>query len=172
MHDKHVKKNRIFLKQRLLAGIMARMYSKRKGKSRSKKPLRKINPSWQRYKPKEVELLAVKLAKTGKTPSQIGLYLRDAYGIPDVRTVTEKRLTALLKEKNVLPQLPEDMRALIKRIIHVTTHAEAHKQDMTAKRGLTLTQSKLHRLIKYYKRTNKLPADWKLDTTKLRLYVE
>jgi len=151
---------------------MARMYSKRKGKSRSKKPMKKTNPGWQRYKPKEVELLTVKLAKTGKTPSQIGLYLRDTYGIPDVRTVTEKRLTAILKEKNVLPQLPEDMRALIKRIIHVAAHAEAHKQDMTAKRGLTLTQSKLHRLIKYYKRTHKLPADWKLDTTKLRLYVE
>ncbi len=151
---------------------MARMYSKRKGKSRSKKPIKKTNPSWQRYKPKEVELLAVKLAKAGKTPSQVGLYLRDAYGIPDVATVTGKKITTLLKEKNVLPQLPEDLRALIKRIIHITAHREAHKQDMTAKRGLTLTQSKLHRLIKYYKRTHKLPSDWKLDTTKLRLYVE
>ena len=66
---------------------MARMYSRRKGKAGSKKPAKKQVPSWLRYKGKEVELLVVKLAKEGKNPSQIGLHLRDVYGIPDTKIV-------------------------------------------------------------------------------------
>ncbi len=151
---------------------MARMYSKARGKSGSKKPITQSNPAWQRYQPKEIELLAVKLAKAGKAPSQIGLYLRDAYGLPDVKTVTGKKLSQILKEKNVLPQLPEDICALIKKILNVTAHLEMNKHDEPAQRGLILTQSKLNRLIDYCKRTHKLPSDWKLDKTKLRMYVE
>src|SRR3989338_6355711 len=151
---------------------MARMYSKKHGKSGSKKPIKKVNPSWQTYKPKEVEMLITKLAKTGKTPSQVGMALRDVYGIPDVKMVTGKKLTLLLREKNALPQLPEDMRALIKRMLKINTHRELNKQDQTAKRGLNLTHSKLNRLVKYYKRTHVLPLDWKLDMTELRFYVE
>ena len=37
---------------------MARMYSRKHGKSGSKKPAKKVNPSWTRYKGKEVELLS------------------------------------------------------------------------------------------------------------------
>ncbi len=151
---------------------MARMYSKARGKSGSKKPAKPTNPSWQRYQPKEVEVLAVKLAKAGKTPSQVGLSLRDVYGIPDIKAVTGKKLLRVLKEKNVLPQLPEDMRALIRRILKINHHLELNKHDEPAKRGLVLTQSKLNRLIGYYKQTHKLPAEWKLDTGKLRLYIE
>lgn len=151
---------------------MARMYAKAKGQSGSKKPLKKTNPSWQRYEQKEVELLIVKLAKTGKTPSQIGLFLRDVYGIPNVKTVTGKKLAQIMKEKNVLSQLPEDLRALIKRLLSITNHLEMNSHDETAHRGLMLTQSKLNRLVKYYKHAKVLPTSWKLDKTKLRLYVE
>ena len=55
---------------------MARMYSRKKGKAGSKKPF-KSKANWVKYKPKEVELLIAKFAKTGKTGSQIGLILRD-----------------------------------------------------------------------------------------------
>ncbi|MBI4441703.1 30S ribosomal protein S15 [Candidatus Woesearchaeota archaeon] len=151
---------------------MARMYSKKKGKSGSKHPVKMANPSWQRYTPKEIELLAIKLVKAGKTPSQIGLYFRDVYGIPDVKLVTGKSVSALLKEKNILPELPEDVRALIKRLLKITSHLELNNHDQTAHRGLTLTRSKLNRLIKYYKHTKRLASDWKLDMTKLRLYIE
>ena len=64
---------------------MARMHSRAKGKSRSKKPVEKKLPSWVTYKGDEVELIVAKLAKEGKSPSQIGLFLRDSYGIPDAR---------------------------------------------------------------------------------------
>ena len=63
--------------------VMARMHSRKRGKAGSKKPMKKVLPLWVRYKSKELELLIVKLAKEGKTPSQIGVILRDTYGIPD-----------------------------------------------------------------------------------------
>ena len=42
---------------------MARMHSRKKGKSGSKKPPIKFIPKWVRYKKEDVEELVVKLAK-------------------------------------------------------------------------------------------------------------
>src|SRR3989344_4539364 len=142
---------------------MARMHSRRKGKSGSTRPLRKIKQPWVRYDKKEAELLIVKLAKSGKTTSEVGIILRDSYGIPDVRVVLGKRITEVLKENNLLPELPDDFVALIKKDINIMKHMSTHKKDMSGKRGLQLTESKLGRLTKYYKRTGRIPQDWKYD---------
>ena len=47
-----------------------------------------------------------------------------------------------------------------------------NRKDQTAKRGLELTNSKIQRLVKYYKSSGKLAADWKYDSKKMRFYVE
>ncbi len=151
---------------------MARMYSRKKGKSGSKKPIEKKVQAWVRYKPKEVEMLIVKLAKDGKPASQIGLMLRDTYGIPSVQALLGKSITALLKEKEMQPEIPEDLMALIKKSITLEKHQVANKQDMTAKRGMQLATSKIMRLVKYYKRIERLPQDWKFDKGKVRLMIE
>ncbi len=151
---------------------MARMYSRKRGKSGSKKPLKKTKPVWSIYKPKEVEILIVKLAKERKTSSQIGVFLRDVYGIPDVKTITKKSITTILKENNLLKQIPEDTTFLIKRRIALEKHLEENKHDKTALRGLQLTESKIKRLIKYYKRTKKIPVEWKYDPKRIRIYIE
>ena len=151
---------------------MTRMHSKSKGKSGSKKPLKKTAASWIRYKPKEIELLILKLAKEGKTSSQIGLVLRDTYGIPDVKKITEKKITTILSEKKLMPTLPEDLTNLIKRDIALRKHLERNNKDETAKRGLTLTESKIKRLVKYYKQTGKLAEEWKYEPKRIRFYIE
>ncbi len=151
---------------------MARMYSRRKGKAGSKKPAKKQVPSWSRYKGKEVELLIVKLAKEGKTPSQVGLQLRDVYGIPDTKTVTGKSITTVLAEKKLQKELPEDLMALIRKDVLLRKHLLLNKKDETAKRGLLLTESKIKRLVKYYKRTQRVSAEWKFDAEKVGLYLE
>jgi small subunit ribosomal protein S15 len=151
---------------------MARMHSRKKGQAGSKKPLKKEKPTWIRYKPKEIELLIVKLAKEGKTSSEIGIVLRDVYGIPDVKLIMEKPLTKILAEKNLLKELPEDLIALMKRAVFINKHLERNHHDMTAKRGLQLTESKIKRLIKYYKKTGNIPVDWKYDPSKLKMYTE
>lgn len=151
---------------------MARMHSRKKGKAGSKRPVRKTIPSWIRYKPKEVELLIVKLAKEGKTTSEIGMIMRDVYGIPDVRGIVKKKITDILEEKNLKPAIPDDLLRLIKKGILIRKHLEENRKDEGAKRGLTLTESKIRRLAKYYKRTKRLPVDWKYEPAKIRLFIE
>ncbi len=151
---------------------MARMHSRKRGVSGSTKPSKKTVPSWVKYKGKEVEILVVKYFKEGKSPSQIGLYLRDVYGIPDVKLLTKKSVTTILGERKLLPEIPEDLMALITKFIFLTKHMEENKHDMPGKRGLQLTEAKINRLIKYYKASGKLPADWKFDQKKARLYLE
>jgi small subunit ribosomal protein S15 len=151
---------------------MARMHSGAHGKSRSTKPSRKIVPGWLKYKPKEVELLIIKYAKEGKLPSQIGIYLRDEYGIPDVKAITKKSITQILAEKNLVKEVPEDLMALIRKAVLLRKHLTDNKHDMSAKRGLTLTESKIKRLTKYYRVSGKLPLNWKYDTEKIKLVVE
>lgn len=151
---------------------MARMHSRRKGKAKSKKPLQPTMPTWVRYKGKEVELLVVRLAKEGKTPSQIGIALRDTYGVPNVKILTKKDITQILKEKKLLPSIPEDLQSLIKRSVAIHKHLEANTKDESAKRGLLLTKSKINRLVKYYKRTGKLPSEWKYDPSRARMLLE
>ena len=151
---------------------MARMYSRRRGKSGSKKPIKKAVPLWVRYKAKEVELLVTKLAKEANTSSKIGLILRDSYGIPDVKILVGKSITDILKEKKLNKDIPEDLMALVKKNILVQKHLDANKKDMVAKRGLQLTESKIKRLVKYYKQSGVLNADWKYDPEKIRLLIE
>jgi len=151
--------------------VMARMHSRKRGKAGSKKPMKKVLPIWVRYKSKELELLIIKLAKEGKTPSQIGIVLRDIYGIPDEKLVTKKNITKILEEKKILPELPEDLTALIKKAISVRKHMESNKKDEKARFGLLLTESKIKRLTKYYKRVNKLPSEWRYEPEKAALVM-
>jgi small subunit ribosomal protein S15 len=151
---------------------MARMHSRRKGKAGSKKPVKKVKPVWIRYTGKEIEQLVVKLSKSGKTPSEIGVILRDTYGVPDVKTLTKKKICKILDENKAGPKLPSDLIALIKKDIDIMKHVETNKKDMSAKRGLLLTISKIRRLTKYYKNVGKLPRDWIYDRSKAKLLLE
>ena len=150
---------------------MARMHSRAKGKAGSLRPVKKTVPTWSRYKANEIELLIVKLSKEGLKPSEIGLHLRDSYGVPDVKLMTGKTVVKILKEKSAVTGLPEDLQALIKRSIAVRKHMESNKKDMTAKRGLQLTESKIRRIAKHYKRTKIVPKDWNYDPSKARTYL-
>ena len=155
--------------QRLIK--MARMYSRKKGKSGSTKPIKKV-PSWMRYKEKEIEKLIIKMASAGTSASDIGMILRDNYGIPNIKAATGKKITKILADNKLAKEIPEDLMYLIKKFIEVKKHWEKNKQDKTAKRGLQLTDSKIRRLAKYYKKSRKLPADWKFDPTKVKMYAE
>ncbi len=150
---------------------MARMHSRDKGKAGSTKPIKKV-PSWMRYKGKEIEKLIIKSAKAGHGASSIGMVLRDTYGIHSVKAIAGKKVTKILEENDIKKELPEDLLALIVRLIAIKKHLEKNKQDQTAKRGLLLTDSKIRRLVKYYKKTKKLPVDWKFNAEKARMYIE
>lgn len=151
---------------------MARMYSRKRGQAGSKKPVKKVVPSWVRYKSKELEMLITKLAKEGYTSSLIGAHLRDAYGVPDVKLITGKSISAMLKEKGVAPKIPEDLTALIKRAVLIRKHLAENKHDVPAQRGLIITESKLKKLAKYYKDTKRIDQNWEYDPEKIKLFIE
>ncbi|MEK6936603.1 MAG: 30S ribosomal protein S15 [Nanoarchaeota archaeon] len=151
---------------------MARMYSRKRGKAGSTRPSKAVVQQWIRYKGEEIEKLIVKLYKGGNSISVIGMILRDTYGIPSVRFITKKRIATILKTNGLSPKLPEDMTALIKKDIRLVKHLDAHKKDMTVWRGLTITESKINKLAKYYKREGVLQRAWKFDRKTAKLLVE
>lgn len=150
---------------------MARMYSRKKGKSGSHRPLDKTAP-WIEYKPEEVEELVVKLAKQGHSSAYIGVILRDQYGIPLVKFATKKGISQIMKEKKLYPKLPEDMFNLIKKAVNLREHLGKNKKDAHSKRGLELTESKIRKLAKYYKTNKVLPKEWKYDPEQAKLLVK
>jgi len=148
------------------------MYSGSKGQAKSTRPSVRKAPTWQKYNNTEIEALIVKLAKEGKQASQIGLLLRDVYGVPDVKAIIKKSVSAVLKEKKAAPKLPEDLTSLLRRVISLQKHMEKNKQDMTAKRGIQLTESKINRLVKYYKETGAIADTWSYDRDSVQLLLK
>lgn len=140
---------------------MARMHTRRKGQSGSKRPSTLRVPEWFDKDAAWVEQKVIELAKAGNTPSMVGMILRDQYGVPLVRVITGKRIMDILRENNLERQVPEDLRNLIARAVRIRRHLEENKKDFVSKHGLQLIESKIHRLSKYYKKKKILPADWK-----------
>ncbi len=137
------------------------MHSRKKGKSGSTRPSRLEKPSWLTISAEEVEELVIKLAKKGNSKSMIGTILRDSYGIPLVKIVTSKKINQILEEAKIKEDLPEDLRNLAKKAIDLRKHVEANKKDLDSKKGLQRTESKIFRLIKYYKKKGVLQKDFK-----------
>lgn len=132
-----------------------------KGKSHSKRPVTLEVPEWVKMTPEEVEKLIVSLAKKGYSKAMIGQILRDQYGIPLVKALLGKKISQILAENNVNPQIPDDLQALLQHAQRTIAHLEQHPKDKFALRGLAITESKILRLSKYYKREGILPPDWK-----------
>ncbi len=138
---------------------MARMHARRKGKSSSKHPVERIHPEWS-LKPEEIEEKILKLAEEGKPPAMIGLILRDVYGVPDVKAALGKKLTKVLAEHGLAPEIPEDLANLLDKRNNLIKHLNRHSKDIHNRRRLQLIEAKIKRLVKYYKREGKLPEKW------------
>ena len=144
---------------------MARMYARRRGKSGSRRPLsswhRETAPEWTDLTTKEVEKKVVELYERGHSTSEIGITLRDSHGVPSVAQVTGKKITGILKEKGIAGEIPEDLMNLMRKAMGLRKHLEVNKKDVHNKRALQLTESKVRRLAKYYRKEHVLPEEWK-----------
>ncbi len=129
------------------------------------------NPSWVPLDKTDIEDLIVKLAGDGNTSAMIGLILRDQHGVPDVKLATGKSISAIMKEKGILQGLPEDMGALLKKVINLNAYLKVNPRDLHNKRNLHLLEAKIRRLERYYKGTGVIPETWKysLDRAELEL---
>jgi small subunit ribosomal protein S15 len=147
------------------------MHSKAHGKSESKRPIRSKPPEWIKARPEWVADKVAELARKGMSQSMIGMTLRDQYGIPLTKQITGKKVSEILKERQVAPPLPQDLLDLVRRAIDLRRHLENYKKDLHGKLGLTRIESKIHRLASYYVREGVLPKDWKYVPEKMVLLV-
>ena len=150
---------------------MARMHSRKKGKSGSTRPARLEKPAWVELSSEEVENEVVKLARKGFSQSLIGVKLRDSHGVPLVKVVTGKSINQIFKEHDIEAPLPEDLTNLVKKALNLRKHLESNHKDIDSRKGLQRTESKIYRLIKYYKSKKIIKADFKYDPEKIRTIV-
>jgi len=152
--------------------LMARLHARRKGKSGSTKPYHVSAPEWIPMQASEIEELVVKFGKEGLSTSEIGLRLRDQYGIPSVKLGTGKKIMKILKENNIEFKLPEDLANLLRKVRNLDMHMKNNPRDRHNRRALKLLEEKIRRLAKYYKSQDVLPTDWKYDLSTVKLLVE
>lgn len=142
---------------------MARMHSRRRGKSGSKRPPHATIPEWVTQNPEEIEQKIVELAKQGLTSAMIGTVLRDTYSIPSSKLVIKQKITEVMKQENVYPQFPEDFRNLVRRALALRRHLDSHPKDLHSKYGLQKLESKIRRLQKYYKKKGVIPQSFRYN---------
>jgi small subunit ribosomal protein S15 len=151
---------------------MARMHARRKGKSGSTRPIWRKTPEWVPYSAEEIENLVVEKAKEGLGSAQIGLILRDAYAVPSVKKICSKSVTTIMKENNLGSKMPEDFLNLVRSAQNLRKHLESgNKKDKSSRRGLQLMESKIRRLVKYYRNTKVFEQDFKYEPSKATLYL-
>lgn len=150
---------------------MARMHSRKKGKAGSTRPARLEKPVWVELSPDEVENEVIKLARKGNSKSMIGTIMRDSRGVPLVKIVAGKKVSQILEAKDIKGPLPEDSANLVRKALTIRKHLEDNHKDLEAKKGLNRTESKIYRLIKYYKKKKALATDFKYDPQKIRTLV-
>ncbi len=119
----------------------------------------------------EIEDLVAKLAKEGVQPSKIGLVLRDQYAVPDVKKMTGKSVTQILKAKGIKLSLPEDLVSVIQEAVKLYAHLNRNKKDHKSKRSLEVIESRINRLSRYYKRLGILPKDWRYERDRAALLI-
>ena len=129
-------------------------------------------PEWVEQNPEEIEELIVKLYKEGQSTSQIGITLRDQYGIPSTKSVMGAKITEILEKNGTTFEYPEDLLNLIKRAIKIREHLDENPKDIHSKRGLIKIESKIRRLVKYYTKNNVLPEGWRYDPKTAALLVK
>lgn len=147
------------------------MHTRRKGQSGSKKPYRIEPPSWSNTNKEEIEKTLIQLANQGKSSSEIGMVLRDRYGVPDVPQVMGKKILTMMKEKNLAPKVPEDIQNLIVKVLELKKHLDRNPKDLHNKRSLNNMVSKIRRLQKYYHREGVLPEDWKYSIENAEMLI-
>jgi small subunit ribosomal protein S15 len=151
---------------------MARLHSRKKGKSGTKRPKSRVVPEWVGVDKAGLRETIVKMAKEGVPPAKIGLHLRDQMGVANLRGVLGMPLAAFLKQEKASPEYPEDLLALIRKAARMRFHLKASAKDVHNKSKLLHVESKISRLVKYYSSRGRLPKGWRYDQEQAALLAK
>ena len=147
---------------------MSRTYARRREKLVA--PIHRVEkPSWLTVDEKSVNDAVVELARKKTRLSDIGMILRDKYGVPDIKLVTGKGLKETITDMGIQMDLPDDLRDMMIKALRLHEHLDKNKKDMRAKRDVVVTESRIKSLAQYYIKKNVLPSNWRysVDTAKL-----
>ena len=131
-----------------------------RGRSQSTRPVSKRPPNWIVYQPDEVKALVINLAREGKSQSDIGNILRDVHGVPLVKPIVGMGIREILEEAGLASEIPETLYNLMVSANRLRRHMDRNPKDFSNKRSLHITESKIYRLTRYFKRKGELPRDW------------
>lgn len=102
-------------------------------------------PVWVKIKEPELKKIIAELSEK-HSPSQIGLILRDQYGVPTTKVLGKKLKKYLLElgiEKN------EELDNAEKKVERMKTHLKNNRTDKRTKHKLQKAQSRLNKTRKY-----------------------
>lgn len=151
---------------------MARMHTKKHGKSGSFKPMPKRATSAEGIDRKNIEQVIEGYAKQGMSPAMIGLHLKREHNVPYIKHAMNMRLVAILTQKKLNSAIPADMLDLMRKAVKLHKHLQKNKQDNHNRTSLKRTESKIMRLGKYYIREGKLPHSWRYNAAEAELIIK
>lgn len=150
---------------------MARMHARRKGKAGSEKPIWAQTPAWIERSGEDIKQIVLEKAREGMTSANIGAVLRDSYGVPSVRRLTGMSITKIMKENKLAGDYPEDFLNLVAKAHNLRKHLSTNKSDLHSKRGLQLIESKIRRLVKYYRKIKVFEPKFKYNPERAPYYL-
>ena len=140
---------------------MARQYSKGKGISRSCIPQVRVAKSFNKTTPEELAKTICDLAKKGLLPSRIGQILRDQHAVGRTEHITHASISRILRANGLASELPEDLYCLIRKAVAIRKHLERNPRDISTKYHLILIESRIHRIARYYRGTQRISATFR-----------
>jgi small subunit ribosomal protein S15 len=150
------------------------MHTKKKGKSKSRKPVVEIGtiPSTATVTKAQLEELIQGYAKQGMSPALMGEKLKKEHNVPYVRQYLGIRLVEFLKQKGLAGDMPADLLDLMRSAVRMRTHLGKNKKDTYNSIRLHRVESKIWKLSRYYRNEGVLPSSWKYDPETAALLIK
>jgi small subunit ribosomal protein S15 len=149
---------------------MARLHTRKHGRSKSRKPME--SEAKTETGREEIEKEIVAYAKQGMKGAMIGQKLKDEKKAGYLKPLLGKRLNVLLEEKGFKSDIPADLLDLMRKAVNLRKHLTANHRDVHNTTRLHRVESKIWRLGKYYRKSGRLPVDWKYDPEQAALIIK
>jgi len=149
---------------------MARLHTRRHGRSKSRKPVEFKAPAGAGNA--ELEQAIVAYAKQGMKSTAIGRQIKEKHKVGYLKPMLGKRLNVFLEEKGFKNEIPTDLLDLMRRAVNMRKHLGANHRDVHNTTRLQRVEAKIWRLGKYYRSSGKLAPDWKYDPAQAALIIK
>lgn len=149
---------------------MARLHTRKHGKSKSRKPT--LADAKLDADKAKVEKAILECSKQGMDGAAIGREVKEKHGAGYLKPLLGMRLDKFLSSKGVEKKIPDDLMALMRKAVGMHKHLGANHRDVYGKLRLARVEAKIGRLSKYYRNEGRLPVDWKYNPAQAALMIK